>query len=371
MPMPTAVFNPLDPLGSLLSVLKDAYTFLTNSFEQIIAQPARVSNSGMLPVVYSSQLNLAVYLGYMVTVLALVVFVFVFRKGDRVVKAVGVWIFIGAMGALWIPTVDQMTQLGDDTTAALANIYTPPADATSDIPWLPTDLGWALLGVSNALLGGLALSLYLQSYEFLIIAFKAWAPISWVVGTIGPRFQKLSNMILAVGLVATLVGRPFAVFFMEMGQIAVYTFPLGQTALGGMYYTVGSYYIAALSQIVLMIALYKGVSAIEGFITSKVKGGVEAVIKKTVKVDLEQHRKDRAKPRPTPVVVKKPELTVKSGSKKILEQGVAAAATAALGAATGGSSAVAAKAVRFAGGALLGQRIEPKSKPGGRNSGAN
>lgn len=363
-PLPM-IFNPLDPWGSLRDLLVDAYEYMVEFFQSAIVSPVRVSDAGILPIVYSSTLNLAVYFGYLIVVFALVVSVLTFRKGVRLTKAIGIWVLVGTAGAaIWIPTVNLMTEFGDDLSAVAAGIYTPPDTVSGGAPWLPTDIGWSILGLGNSLLGGLLLTVLLQNYEFLIILFKAIGPVAIVVGAIGPRAQKFANLILAAGLVATAVGRPFAVFFMEMGEVAVHTFPGGSSALGAMWYTVGSYYLAFLSQITLMFALYKGIAAVEGFVSSRVRGGIEAVIKKTVKVDAQKYRKEHAKPKAQPVYMKKapPAKRAAKGAASLAAQG---ALMWAAGAMTGGSSVAVQRAGKVLGGALSlkGKKVpEPKKK---------
>jgi hypothetical protein len=203
--------------------------------------------------------------------------------------------------------------------------------------------------------------MFIASYEFLIIVLKFWGPIAYAFGTLGTRAKQFSNMILSFGLVATIVGRPFAIFFLELGQVALQTTPLGKVGFFAMAFVVGSYVAAFVSQIVLFFVCYKGISAIEGFIGARIRGTTETLIRQTIRVDVQNIRKNnRAGLHPVPVPVPVRRQMVQDAKTRAKREGAKAAArkatTVASAAALATGHPAAGAALNKAGGNLFGKK---------------
>lgn len=299
-------FNPIDPFGSIKDQLLDLYKSMTDLFQRVFIDPPRVSNSTVFSGLYEESMNLAIYLSYILLVAVIVIAALAFRKIERVGKAFFIFLVLATLGPLWLWFVNQLILLGNDW-AQLMNFYDPPESSSAGeaniLPGVSNDIGH-IVGLGLALMAGSVLAGFIMTFDFFIIMFKFWGPIAFSISSFGKRAAQFSNIILSLGLVAAVFGRPFAVFFLEMGQVAVFTFPFGTTVFGAFVYTIGSYAIAGLSQLILIAACYKGIASVEGWIMSKTKGAVDATIKNIAKVDINKSNKNHtAGLKPTPVVI--------------------------------------------------------------------
>jgi|JI10StandDraft_1071094.scaffolds.fasta_scaffold05082_10 hypothetical protein len=366
MPLPKMplIWNPLDPLGSLVKVMQDAYSVMVGVFEQIIASPPRFSNISILSVLYWSGSHGAASLSYMVLLFAVVIGALFFHKGMRIGQALLVYLLLAGATIPFVAIIDQLTLAGDEAAAAM-NFYTPPDGATGyAIPFI-TDPIWWLAGMFGGLVGGSWLAGLIMAYEPLIILAKFIGLPMVALSTVGTRSRNVANALLAVTLVATCVGRPFAVFFLELGQVALYTAPFGTTPIGASLYTNGSYVSATISQLVLMAACYKAAVVVEGKIAAAIKGTAEATIRKVLKVDIRKQAR-QADSRPVPVVVMTPIPTLAQQAHGTARVGVADAkrkaahfvTQAAAGAVAVAGSPAAGAVIHKAGGAFFGDNQE-------------
>jgi hypothetical protein len=321
-------WNPFDPVGSFKDVLVDMADYMLKQFEQVIVHPPRFSDDGILPSIYGSGNQLTLYIAWIVLLFAVFIGLMFFRKGGRIGMALVNWLLLSSALPVWVTIVNQMSDAGDKgSEAALLIGQNLPENGHFGLPVLD-NVGWYILCLLGGIGWGSLLSTFIASYEFLIILLKFWGPIAYAVGTIGTRAKQFSNMILSLGLVATLVGRPFAIFFLELGQVAVKTTPLGKVGFFAMAFVVGSYVAAFASQIVLFFVCYKGVSAIEGFIGARIRGTAETVIRQTIRVDVQNIRKNNTaglRPVPVPVPVSRGDHT-KAAASYAKREGAKAAA---------------------------------------------
>ena len=125
MPLPKMplIWNPLDPLGSLVKVMQDAYSVMVGVFEQIIASPPRFSNISILSVPYWSGSHGAASLSYMVLLFAVVIGALFFHKGMRIGQALLVYLLLAGATIPFVAIIDQLTLAGDEAAAAM-NFYT-------------------------------------------------------------------------------------------------------------------------------------------------------------------------------------------------------------------------------------------------------
>jgi hypothetical protein len=266
-------WNPFDPVGSLSELVLSALNEMTKLFQSTIAHPPRVSNNASLIDRYAASLQTGSYLAYMVLVFVITLTLALFRKGDRIIKALIVSLVFGAFAPSFLYIVDLMTSTGDDWSTAASQLFS----GTASVP----AFGNPILDIPAAILAlflGSVVTAYIVSYDLLIIIFKMVFPLAYASSSYGKRAMQFLNVLISLGLVATLFGRPLAVLIMGMGQLAVQTFPGGNVPFIASIYSDISYLLAGLSQLVLTVALYKAVKEIEGRISSAVTGAVKSSI---------------------------------------------------------------------------------------------
>lgn len=309
--------------SGLQTACEVAYRFIAQ-FIQSILMMVPDTNISILPVLYVAGWNLAVSLGYSVFVFAVVLSMAFFRKGGRLVKALVVWLILSLAPNIWVPLVDELVAFGG-TLGHAAQFYTSEVGGNSIFSIMPVVDSplWSLLGLTGSLIWGGALAFFLWSYTPFIILFKFLGPVALVMTTVGERSRKLANIILSVGLVATFLGRPWAIFFISLGDMAMQTMPGGHTGLGAMFYITTAYALAFASQVTLLFACYHVSKAVGGWVGARVQGFVETRIRGVVKVDSNQVRREQsASIQPVPVKIVSENMTMK-------EQAISAAQDAA------------------------------------------
>lgn len=296
-------WDPFDPIGSIQKLLMQAYDAMLTAFTGIITNAPTHTDWGILPVAYGSGLNLAAYLAYLVLVVGVVFSLFFFHKIDRVGKAILTIVVIAVLTPAWVTIVNWMVDAGT-TLANIANFYDPPdkVSPSYELPTIKNAVG-AFTSYTFALIFGGFVAVILAHYEVLIIAFKLIGPIAYSLSSFGKRTKQFCNIVISMGLVATLFGRPFAVLFLEFGQVARYTFPFGRTGFGAAVYTIGSYSLAFWSQVVLFFACYFTVTAVEGKVVGAFKGVTQTFVTKMVPVNVNKIRQNNLMPVPVPMRV--------------------------------------------------------------------
>lgn len=289
--LPT-IWNPLDPFGSLADDLRNAYKAQENWLSNFLANPPRYSDKGILPDLYQIGSINAEYLVFGVFLLAVMIGVALMR-GETMARAFMAWILVSLLAPVFVQVINGMANTGNSVTADL-NFYNPPNQPD---PPIDNALIGGLIFLLNWL-GSFALSGVAISYEPIIVFVKFWGLIAMGMWALGKRTRQMTEIIIALGIVATLLGRPVAQFILEIGQIMRSTFPGGNTLVLGGILTMISIALAIVSQVVLVFACYKGVQGIEGRIRSLVKGTVVTTIKNTIKVDLNKLRKQQPPPVP-------------------------------------------------------------------------
>lgn len=301
-------WNPFDPVGSFKDMLVKMSEYMMKQFESVIVHPPRFSDKGVLPSFYGAGNQLALYIVYSVFLLVVLVGTLFFRKTGRIGKTLVVWLLLTSGVGVWVEIVNQMTAFGDSASSGVLLLgQNLPANNRFGLPVLD-DVGWYIATLLYGLGWGSMLSGFIANYEIFIVILKFWGPVAFSISTLGKRAKAFSNGLLALGLVATCVGRPFAIFFLELGQLAVHTTPLGKVGFFAMVFVVGSYIAALISQLVMLAVCYKGISAVEGFLVARLRGTSETLIKQTLKVDVQSIRRSNnggIRPLPVPVPVSK------------------------------------------------------------------
>lgn len=283
-------FDPLHPLDSIRDDLLDLVNKMQNLIEQTLITPSPLPDVTLLTGFYDVANNLAGYIAYLVFVVAVVISALTFRKGKRVIHSIGVIIIIAMLTPEWAFIVDEMQQLGYNLSHFVTTLFNPN---TKNVPAIANVLG-AIGAFFGALCGGSLLIAFISNYPIIIVFFKFWAPIAYSFSSFGKRSKQFSNLVLSLGLVATILGPAFAVFFIEMGEVFVSTFPFGHTVFGAYAYTITSYFLAGLSQIILIAVSYMGIVAVEGKIVAMSKGASQATIKNVAKVDVQRIRRNNS-----------------------------------------------------------------------------
>lgn len=289
--LPT-IWNPLDPFGSFADELHSAYKALDKWLNNFLANPPRYSDRGILPDLYQIGAINAQYFVFLVMMLTVMVGVALMR-GKAIGRAIMAWVLVSLLAPVYIQLINAMANTGSSITAAL-NFYTPP-----DQPDPPIDnalVGMVIFGLN--FLGSFALAGVTVSYEPIIVLVKFWGLIAISVWALGKRARQITEVIIALGIVATLLGRPVAQFILEIGQMLRASFPGGNTLVLGGIFVMITLTLAIISQVVLVFACYKGVQAIDGRIGALVKGTVTTTVKNTIKVDLNRLRKQQTPPQP-------------------------------------------------------------------------
>lgn len=314
--------------GGLKNLILDAYTAMTEELQKFLSNPPGYSNSAGLPGLYGSGTTLASYLAYMLLIM-MIILAAVFFSGKRLKDAFVAWIIISVMAPIWVQFVDWLRSVGN-TLARLVDFYTPPEGKEPlSIPDIAT-LGLAIPLIGFCLFFGGMLAMLIASYDIIIMMVKFSGLVAYSVSSIGKRMKQLTNLIFAFGLVATVFGKMFAVLVLDLGQVMVWTFPLGKTPFGAGAYTISSYLLAIIVQVTLVFACYKAVVEVEGRLGALVKGTTVSAIREVVKVDVTRIRKTQEiQPMPVIVVNQDPGPTRIEKGKKAGRAATKAASTAA------------------------------------------
>jgi hypothetical protein len=291
---------------------------MTKTLEKFLATPTvNTSDNVAIRLLVTSQTNLALYIAYMLLVLTLFVGVFTF-KGRSFKQAVKVWFILFLLTPFWFQIMQGGRDFGFTLTDLVNKLELPVVrgpfnDFVFDSPIIGIMLmGWALFW-------GLSLAMLAVSNEFWIVFVSLWFPVAFALSPIGPRTKKASDIILSIGITATVTSRPGMAFFLGAGEWAVESLPFGNTAFGAAVYTISSYMVAMVFYVVLIIGAYHGINAVEGSVRAIMAGSWASTVKNVVKVDINKWRRDQQALRPMPVTVVN---TVKPGmSKRLKDEG--------------------------------------------------
>lgn len=327
-------WNPLDPLSGLSDAVVSGYKWMTKALEKFLMSPiTNMSDNAAIRLIVSSQANLAMYLAYVTLGLMLIVAVFL-MKGKKLGHALAVWAILSVLTPIWVDLVLAMRDFGIQLAELVTKLDLPTASTSLNDPLFDEPIiGILFMGIA-LMLGGLVASLVVGN-EFIIVFFMIWWMPAFAISAIGERSKKVSNIILAFGLTSTMFSRASISFFLDMGTWAIDSLPFGNTAFGAAVLTIASYLFALVFQLVLVVAMYHAVTAIEGKIKAAVAGTAVATIKHVVKVDMRQWLKNRHQ-QPMPVTVVNPQP---SRSSRVREQTKKVAKQAAVNSAAAGATA--------------------------------
>lgn len=327
LPGPGDMVNSL--FGGLKNLILEAYKAMTGELQNFLGDPPAYSNSAGLPGLYGSGTSLASYLAYMLLIMSIMLAA-VFFSGKHLKDAFVVWIIVLIMAPLWVQFVDMLRSWGN-TLAGAVDFYTPPEGKEAlSLPEAPS-LGLAIPLIAFCLFFGGMLAAWIATYDVIVMVAKFSGLIAYSVSSLGKRMKQMTNLIFAFGLVATVFGKAFAVLVLDIGQVMVWTFPLGKTAIGAGVYTMASYIFAMIVQITLVFACYKAIVEVEGRLRTMVKGTTTSAIREVIKVDVTRIRKSQeVQPMPVVVVNQNPGPTRTEKVKKAGRYGTKAASSAAL-----------------------------------------
>lgn len=252
-----------------------------------------------MPSLYQISGSWALWIAYSLFMLILLIGG-VLAKGKAIGHAFIVWIFVTAFAPVWIELINTMSRAGNDLAAAM-DFYDPKV--SQGLPLDNPALG-VLIFLYN-IMWAYILAALIVSFEWIIVAVKFTGMVAYSVSAVGKRSRQIAQMLFAVGIVATLLGRAAAQFNIEIGQIMRDTIPGGNTmVIGGTIFLIS--HVTAIGWIIMLtIGSYKGIQAIEGRIVALVKGAVVTTIRHTLKVRMDQLRRPQMTPQPVYMVPQK------------------------------------------------------------------
>lgn len=292
-----------NPFSYIYNDMQGIVGGLQDKIESVIIHAPPQPHLSLLDAYQHALMNWAAYIAYIVFIYAVTVFMLVYRKGRRILRSLVVMLSFGLVGPSWPWIVTQMVDAGT-RLSKIADFYHPASTAASHqsiLSGIANQTGGFFAGAITLLFGS-GLALFMLVYGPGIQLFQLWGPVAYSFSALGKRGLQITNLLLSFGLVVTMLGRPVAIFWIEMGELWRDTFPLGKNPLGSIGYTVMAYAFATIAQLILLAACYVGVTRVEGYIKAQSAGRVAAVINKTVKAELIQSRAAAAR-KALPIVV--------------------------------------------------------------------
>lgn len=276
-------WNPLDPLGSLSQALQVAFSQIVELFQQFIAIPMSLDGTAFVMYLYGNALGVNEYLSISVLAVTLIVALFIKRGRASFVQALIIVLVSGVVGPLWFYAFDQLQLLGDQLSIAFN--LNQQVQTTNGVNLVT--LAFPALKIQDVLMslftfGPLLFFMYglfsvFVSYTFLAVVVKFLGLICFSLLALGERTRKVFSLLVAVGLVAVVIGKPVAVLFISIGQgLSSLTAIFAEGFIQGIILS-GSVIAAILIQPVLVFLMYKGVSPIVGKVAAAVTGKVRAL----------------------------------------------------------------------------------------------
>lgn len=294
------LFDIFDPLGSLSDEFVKVFAWISKILEKILLDPrADLTQADSVLQFQEGQDNLALYIAYAMFGLVVIFGIFLL-SGKKIVEGLVIWMIVVALVPQWVDIVISMRDSSFDLAEAVS-FYEPKGNQSDPFDDFDNPI-ITIYFAFWALIWGGAFAALITSYELVIVFFMAWFMVALAVSMIGPRARKVASAIWSLGLVATLFGRPAAVFFNDAGQWATDTLPFGATGFGAGVFTIGSWALGILFQGVLLFTLYHVANQVQGRIAAAVKGAVISTIRHTVKVDLKKASGGSLRPMPVTIV---------------------------------------------------------------------
>lgn len=277
---------PWDPLGTIANALRAAYLYLVAVFQRIVTDMPSIDNSQFADYLYGNAIGVYGYLALCVAYIAAVLALFFTKGRITFIHAILLLLLLGAIGPFWFAGADQIIIFGDQLTKAAITVGNVPVTGAgidtfgpSILPALSfNDNMIAIFSFFPTLALGAILYQIFVNYEVLVVIVKFFGLIVLSLVALGERSRKVFSLIVAIGIVTMLIGRPVAMVIVSSGQGWVRSLPSGQDSMfttAGV--TISSLVVAILIQPVLLFLAYKSVSPVVGRVSAMVTGRVKAL----------------------------------------------------------------------------------------------
>jgi hypothetical protein len=277
------IWNPLDPLGSLAQALQTAVAQIVELFQHFIAIPMTLDGNSFVQYLYGNALGVYQYLAMIVMAVTFIIALFIKRGRPSFAQAAIIVLIAGVAGPLWFYAFDQLQLLSDQLSISMN--LNPKVEGVSGMNVMT--LAFPSLQIQNVLMslftfGPLLYFMYglftvFVNYAFLAVVVKFLGLLCFALLALGKRSQKVFSLLVAIGLVAVVIGKPVAVLFISIGQgLASITSIFAEGFTQGIILN-GSIIAAILIQPVLIFLMYKGVSPIVGKVAAAVTGKVRSL----------------------------------------------------------------------------------------------
>jgi|GEM_PF-2958256 len=309
-------WNPFDYLKDfLLECLKG----LVGNYEKMFAHQARVEIGGPFDYLYGNALGTAGRLAVSVAVVTSVIAIMHRKSARRAIDAFGAVFALVVLTPVWFAVADGLVAFGNVLSDAARFYHAPPASPTglSFLTVPPTgNIVTAIIGGGFiSFWGGLLLVIFYM-YQVLVIVVKFGLLFGISLYGINHR---LLYWLLATGLLTMTLGRPAAIFLIEVGKVMTDIGLLGQSVFGTCVYLIASLIAAIGIQVAIYIGLRKKVfnSEVFGRVASRVTGKVKSVVKRTPQQNSNMARQAHQGSMPLTVKMHKPPL-----KKRLVKTGV-------------------------------------------------
>ncbi|HEY8886150.1 MAG TPA: hypothetical protein VIM31_01470 [Candidatus Microsaccharimonas sp.] len=277
------IWNPLDPLGSLSRALQNGYAQIVELFQRFIAVRLTLDGTPFVQYLYGNALGAYNYVAMAVMAVTFIIALFIKRGRASFAQAAIVVVAAGVIGPLWFYAADQFQLLGDQLTITFnLNQKVEGVDGvnlvTLAFPQLEIpDVLMSLFTFAPLMYFMYSLFSVFVSYAFITVVVKFLGLLCFALLALGTRSQKVFSLLIAIGLVAVVLGRAVAVLFISIGQgLSSITAVFAEGFIQGIILN-GSVIAAILVQPVLIFLMYKGVSPIVGRVAAAVTGKVRAL----------------------------------------------------------------------------------------------
>ncbi len=272
-----------DPFALLTDKFREMYQSMVELFEWLILDPPTLGQNPITTFLYGNAMGAAPLLAVVVLSFTMVMAIFWSKRRAAFARAALVFVAVIVLTPLWYELIAAFEQMGDDLSGAMMGMFDQFATDTSGkrvlLPIIAiTDV--VLAGVTLAFAAALVtiLMAIFTGYEFITVAFGFLGLLSFALLALGPRARKIFNFLVSMGIVSMVLGRPTAMFFIDLGQW--YASTLANTPMAAFItglVTVASLFIAIAAQFALLILTYVSVSRVAGLVDARITGTVKAI----------------------------------------------------------------------------------------------
>lgn len=269
-----------DPLGDLAQRLQEAYLYLVQIFQDVIAAPKTLDKTPFVQYLYGNALGLVELLAMSVTFIVFLFALVIKKARISLIQSVVVFIVVATAAPLWFGLINEIESMGDGLSKAITDLFRTQGITNTGLPSIGAfkDVIVSIFIFSATTFWGLNLVMIFYGYVVVGVFIKFFGLITLSLLALGERTQKVFNFLVAIGLVAFVLGKVSANAIVGSSQAI-------SNSLANSYaddlFTMGAVTIIAIvvaiiMQPVLMFLAYKSVSAVSGKVFAMVKGKVEA-----------------------------------------------------------------------------------------------